>query len=37
MIETIQGIITTVSEALVSVFESIVGSINAGGAEGGAE
>lgn len=28
MIDTIQGIITTVSEALVSVFNAIVGSIN---------
>jgi hypothetical protein len=28
MIETIQGIITTVSEAIVSVFQDVVGSIN---------
>lgn len=28
MIETIQGIITTVSEAIVSVFNDVVGSIN---------
>ncbi len=28
MIETIQGIITTVSDAIVSVFQDVVGSIN---------
>ncbi len=31
MIETIQGIITTVSEALVEVFNSIVSSVQGGG------
>ncbi len=28
MIETIQSIITTVSDAIVSVFQDVVGSIN---------